>query len=308
MSDLQITRKANRGRLAKAGVQIKKDLPAWLLFLPCLFLLYTIIWNPMVRGIILSFFELKGYTPVQFAGLANFKRILSDTHFLQTLINTVQYVLWSLVIGFAPPVITAILLNEVVHCKGFFKFSIYFPVMVPSVAAALIWTFLYQPGEGGVLNMLLSYLHIPPSQWLENSALTIPLIVLFMTWKTFGSTTILFLANLQGINQDLYEASTIDGASAWTKLRVVTLPHLRGMLLLMFVRQIIGLFQVMTEPLTMTGGGPNNASMSLALQGYYYGFVYFQAGNALALGVVTFVLLMIVTAFYFKVERHTSDI
>jgi len=178
---------------------------------------------------------------------------------------------------------------------------------LPGVAASLIWYFLYQPGDGGVFNMLLGKLGAAPSQWLQDSNLSIQLIVVFMPWKGFGASTILYLATLQGVNQELYEASTLDGANLFVKIKHVLVPHLRGLILLMFVKQIIGVFQVMVEPMAMTGGGPNNASISLALQGYNYAFVYFQADYALALGVVTFVMLLILTAFYFKIENKYSD-
>ncbi|MEG2583884.1 MAG: sugar ABC transporter permease, partial [Oscillospiraceae bacterium] len=126
---------------------------AWLMLLPGLFLLYFMVWRPVVVGAGLSLFELKGYEPVKFIGLANYKRVLTDTLFIKTLFNTVQYVVWSLVIGFLPPIIVAIMLNEMVHGKAFFKFAIYFPVIVPTVAVSLIWYFLYQPDPNGLLNM-----------------------------------------------------------------------------------------------------------------------------------------------------------
>ncbi|MEG2670390.1 MAG: sugar ABC transporter permease, partial [Oscillospiraceae bacterium] len=106
-----------------------------------------------------------------------------------------------------------------------------------------------------------------------------------------------------GVNQELYEAATIDGAGFFVKLRYITFPYISPIMALLLVRQIIGVFQVMVEPMTMTGGGPNNASVSLGLQGYNYAFVYFQPERALALGVITFVILMGVTAYYFKINK-----
>ncbi|MEG2583893.1 MAG: sugar ABC transporter permease, partial [Oscillospiraceae bacterium] len=141
------------------------------------------------------------------------------------------------------------------------------------------------------------------SQWLQDKNLTIPLIITSMTWRGCGATMIMYLATLQGVNQELYEAATIDGAGFFVKLRYITFPYISPIMALLLVRQIIGVFQVMVEPMTMTGGGPNNASVSLGLQGYNYAFVYFQPERALALGVITFVILMGVTAYYFKINK-----
>ncbi|MEG1441977.1 MAG: sugar ABC transporter permease, partial [Oscillospiraceae bacterium] len=217
------------------------------------------------------------------------------------------YVFWSLVLGFLPPVILAIMLNETVHFKGFFKFSIYFPALVPTIAVALIWYFIYQPGEGGLLNMLLGKFGIPPNTWLQNSKQTIPLIVASMTWKGFGATTVMYYAALQGVNQELYEAAKIDGAGTLRRIWNIAISQIYPIMMLFLVKQVIGIFQVMIEPMTMTGGGPNNASMSLALQGYNYAFQYFQPQKALALGVVTFLFLLVLTVLYFKVDKKLES-
>lgn len=290
----------------KAIVTVRNNLSAWLLLIPSIFLFITIVWGPMISGIILSFFKMKGYDPIAFIGFNNYIEVLRDTGFIQTLINTFVYVFWSLLIGFVPPILIAIIINEMVHFKSFFKFAVYFPTMVPSVAGALLWYFMFQPGNAGILNLLLAKLGLPASQWLQNPHMTIPLIVTTMTWRGFGSTTILYIASLQGVNQELYESSMIDGANLWERLKNITIPQISGIILLMFVRQIIGVFQVMVEPMAMTDGGPSNASLSLNLQGYYYAFRYFRADKALALGVITFAMLMVLTVFYFKIKKKVE--
>lgn len=299
--------KCNKKLKKRKQLLTGRDLSSWAMLLPAIILLFFIVWRPMVQGISLSFFDMKGYTPTKFVGFENYKEVFSDYLFLKTLKNTFLYTFWSLIIGFLPPLIIAILLNEIMHGREFFKFSAYIPVMIPGMAASLIWTFLYQPGENGVLNIFLGKMGIPPQQWLQNGKYTIMLIVLYMTWRGFGTTTILYLSGLQGINKDLYEAATIDGASTWCKIKHVMLPQLKGLMLLMMIRQIITIFQIMEEPLAMTGGGPDNSSLSLGLQGYNYAFVYFQNGRALALGVVTFVILMVFTVIYHKVDNSYAE-
>ncbi|MEG2670147.1 MAG: sugar ABC transporter permease, partial [Oscillospiraceae bacterium] len=190
----------------------------WILLFPSVLLFYFFVWRPIATGIGLSFFRLENYHPVEFVGLHNYFDVMKDTLFIKTLWNTVGYVFWSLLIGYLPPIIIAILLNEVVHLKSLFKFSIYFPTIVPTVAAALIWYFMLMPGEGGIFNMFLGKLGLPPSQWLQDKNLTIPLIITSMTWRGCGATMIMYLATLQGVNQELYEAATIDGAGFFVKL------------------------------------------------------------------------------------------
>lgn len=294
----------NRNSVIKT---IKINWKQWLIILPSVLLFYFMVWRPIGVGTFLSFFKLQNYKPVEFTGLQNYKEVLFDTLFLQTLKNTVLYVLWSLIIGFLPPIILAVMLNEVVHCKSFFKFSIYLPVIVPSIAASLIWYFMYQAGEGGMLNMLIGKLGFAPSAWLQNQKMTIPLIIVSMTWRGCGSAMIMYLATLQGINQELYEAVRIDGGGLFRRLKTITLPHIMPVMLLLMIRQIIGVFQVMVEPMTMTGGGPDNASVSLSLQIYNYAFTYFQPERALALGVITFFLLIGITVFYFMADKKIGE-
>lgn len=293
----------------KGGIKglLQRNMAAWILLIPSVLLFYFFVWRPIGVGMVYSLFKLQNYAPVEFVGFKNYIDVLSDTLFIKTLLNSAKYVLWSFVIGFLPPVLLAVLINEIVHMNAFLKFAIYFPAITPAVAAALIWYFLYLPGDNGVLNLILGKFGIPPQEWLQNAKQTIPLIIVMMTWHGMGSTMLLYLASLQGINQELYEAAKIDGAGIPRRFTTVTMPAIFPIMLLSFVRQIIGVFQVLTEPMTMTDGGPNNASISLNLQTFKYAFQNFQPEKALALGVVTFIILMIVTCFYFKMQDKLGE-
>ena len=286
---------------------IKGNLSGWALILPSILLFCLIVWRPIIIGIGYSFFKLQGFEPVKFVGLENYITVLTDTNFLQTLKNTGVYVICSLIIGFPLPFICAVMMNEMIHAQGFFKVSTYLPVIIPGIASCLIWKLMYMDGNGGFLNMLLYFLGIGPMQWLSNKALAIPLIVIAMTWNGFGSTLIMHLATLQGINQELYEAARLDGAGFFKRIRYVLLPHMSGILLLLAIKQIISVFQVTEQPLVMTGGGPNGASMSLGLTNYFYAFKYSQFDRSLALGVITFLLLMVFTLIYFKMDNKIND-
>lgn len=279
------------------------DVRAWVLFLPTALILYFFMIRPIATGFWYSFHEMQGFTVKEFIGLDNYQTVLSDTQFPKVLMNTISYVIWSFIIGFIPPIAIAVMMNEMVHFKGWFKFSTYFPCIVPMVAATMLWYYMYMPDGSGLLNAILYKFGISPQGWLQNSALTIPLIIIMSTWKGFGATLILYLAALQGVNQELYEAALIDGAGFLRRIFFVTLPQIMGIVLLNAVRQVISVFQIMVEPMTMTGGGPNGASTSIALWAYRTAFIEFNAGTSLAIGAITFLILVILTIFYFFAER-----
>lgn len=289
-------------------MKIKKSISAWLLMLPALFALYFAIWRPQVMGFVWSFFKMNGYTPSGFVGLKNYMEVISNTQFNRTLLNTVQYVGWSLVIGFLPPIIMAIVLNEMKRGKGFFKTVLYIPAMLPMVSVLLMWYFIYYPDETGLLNIILGKFGIEPLTWLNNPDIAVILIIVTMTWSGMGGSMLLYFSALQTVNTELYEAAIIDGAGMMKRVRYVTIPQISGVLILNFVNQIISVFQVMGQPLAMTGGGPDNATMSLGLQLYNYAFVSGRTGHALALGGIMFVFLLVSTCFYFylnhKVEQN----
>ena len=279
----------------------------WVLLLPTVLSIIICHWNPVLKGVYMSFFRTRGYEAMEFVGLDNYLKVLTDSMFLQTLLNTCAYVFWSLILGALPPLILAICINEIVHGKQVFKVITYLPAVAPALAVSLIWLNIYSPSAGGLLNSVLSKLGLPLSQWLGDSKLTIPLIVISMTWSGYATTMLLYLSALQTVRQDLYEAAVIDGAGVWRRLFKITLPHVAPTMLLIIVRQIIGVFQIMDQPLVMTDGGPNGASLSLNLSAYKMAFTYMQVDRALALGVVSFVILLFATMFYFKLDKKLEE-
>lgn len=293
----------------KRKMCFKNELDAWILFAPAIIVLYLMIWRPTVLGIVWSFFKMNAYTPAEFCGFDNFKKVITHTQFFPTLWNTVKYVLWSLALGYLPPLILAVIVNEMVHFKSAFRVTIYLPVIIPGIAAMLMWYYIYYPDQTGLLNMLLIKMGMNPYGWLNNPRFTIPGIVIYSTWKAFGSTMLLYYAAVQGTSVELYEAALIDGAGPWKRAWNVTRPHLEGILLLNFVNQIISVFQIMEQPLAMTGGGPNGASISLGYQLYQYGFNSGGKGTAqaMALSVIMFLILIVFTIFYFWLNKRVED-
>lgn len=289
------------------GAKFKKNISAWCILLPSVILMCYIVWRPIFISLYYSLFKMQGYNLVEFVGLKNYVDVLTDSLFLKTLWNTVKYVLLSAVIGFPLPIILAVMLNEIVHMKGFFKISLYIPAIIPGIAVSMIWYYMYFPDPSGFLNMVRSFFGLEPAAWLQDGRYTILYIVISMTWQGMGGTMIMYLAGLSGINQDLYEASKIDGAGFFRKIWHVTIPQMRSIFILMAARQVISVFQVMEQPLAMTGGGPDNESITLALQTYQYAFDQFQMSKALSLSTVTFLLLMVFTIGYFWLEKKLDD-
>ncbi|MBR5152752.1 MAG: sugar ABC transporter permease [Clostridia bacterium] len=293
----------------KRKSSFRNDLDAWILMLPMVIILYIFVWRSTVLGGVWSLFKMQAYTVKEFCGLDNYVKVISHTQFLPTLWNTVQYVLWSLVIGYLPPLFIAIMINEIVHFKGGFRVLIYIPAVIPGIAAMLMWYFMYYPDQTGLLNMVLNKLGFESFGWLNNPDFTIVGIIIYNTWKAFAGTMLLYYATLQGVSVELYEAALIDGAGPFKRLWHVTRPAIEGLLLLNVVSQIISVFQIMEQPLAMTGGGPNGASTSLGYQLYQYGFNSGGkgTGQAMALGVITFLILICFTIFYFWLNKKVEN-
>lgn len=288
---------------------LRNNLDAWILMMPMIVILYLFVWRPTVLGAVWSFFRMRAYTVLDFCGFDNYVKVLTHTQFVPMLINTVKYVFWSFVIGFLPPLFIAIMINEMVHFKNAFRVIIYIPAVIPGIAAMLMWYFIYYPDKTGLLNMVLAKFGMQPHRWLNDPNFTIIGIIIYTTWKSFAGTMLLYYAALQGVSTELYEAALIDGAGPFKRLWNVTRPAIEGLLLLNVVRQIIGVFQIMQEPLAMTGGGPDGASTSLSYQLYQYGFNSGGkgTGQAMALGMIIFLILIVFTIFYFWLNRKVED-
>lgn len=286
---------------------IRKNIPGWALIVPTVLLFTFLVWRPIIMGVTYSFFDLQGFEPIEFAGFDNYKQVLKDTNFTKTLMNTFSYVVWSLIIGLPLPFVAAVMMNEMLHAKQYFKITTYLPAVLPAVATYLLWKLIYGESEGGLINSLLYFVGVQPLPFLASEVAVIPLLVIMMSWSGFGGTLIMYLATLQSVNNSLYEAARLDGAGFWRRFTTVTLPHCRGIILLLAVRQVISVFQVTEQPMVMTGGGPAGASLSLGLTNYFYAFKYGAMDKSLALGVITFCILVGLTIVYFMLDKKINE-
>lgn len=264
------------------------------------------IWYPLVYGIVLSFADTKGFNIVGFAGFSNYEWIFNDPAFVRSIGNGFVYVFWSLLIGFVIPIVLAVIINEIIQFKSFFRIALYFPTIVPVIATIIMWKFFMDPGEGGVLNSLAISMGAPTFGYLQEEWATIPLIILTLTWKSAGATTLIYIARLKGISQELYEAAEMDGAGIWHRFVHITMPQILNLGRLLLILQVLAVFQLLVEPMIMTGGGPNNASTSMLLVNYYYAFRDFRIGQAGAVGVIVNLILVALTFIYLRSTKENE--
>ena len=278
------------------------------MMLASLVLFSFFIWAPLLESVRLSFYRAQGVHLTEFIGVRNYADVFSHPDFMASLRNTFVYTLWSLVIGFIVPIVLAILINEIRGIgKSIVKVCVYIPNIIPGLAMVLLWGFIFRPGETGVLNVLLNKIGVGPQPWLTNSNWTIPLIVITMTWKGAGATTLLYIAALRGIDPQLYEAAVIEGAGIWKRIRYITIPCIYNLARILLILQIISVFQILYEPLVMTNGGPNNASISIMQLVFRFAFERIDYPKAAAVSVIISVILVILTALYFKIVKRQDN-
>ncbi|WP_313128801.1 carbohydrate ABC transporter permease [Anaerocolumna sp.] len=285
----------------------RKDGIGWLIMLPTILLFAFFVWEPLLESIRLSLYTAKGIRLEKFVGFENYIRVLKHPDFLAAFSNTFVYIFWSLIIGFFIPILLAVLITETTHFKSFFRVGIYFPNIMPGLATVLMWGFFFRPGSTGVLNIILGKIGIEPQVWLTNSKWTIPLIIIIMTWKGAGSTALIYMAGISNINPELYEAATIDGAGILSRIRYIILPGIFALGKTLLILQIISVFQIIYEPLVMTNGGPNNASISIMHLVYNYAFRDFNYPMAAALSVMMGIVLIILSGLYFKITASKEN-
>jgi len=284
----------------------QRNLIAYLFLLPALLVFSLFAWYPIVRGLISSFQRINLIDPPVWVGFENFRLLFIDPNFAVAWRNAGYYTLLGLLIGYFIPIILAILVNEMRHGKSYFRLAFYLPVILPPMAALILWKMGLYNSDWGLLNMGLKSLGLERILWLDSKQWAMFSLVVFSTWANAGGTLLLYLAALQGVPAHLYDAAEIDGANLVQRLLHITLPQIREVMLIMFVLQIIGTMQVFTEPFVMTGGGPANATLSIIMLIYRQAFSYGNYGVASASGFLLFVVLVIFSGFYLWLTRKFS--
>ncbi|MBC7958475.1 MAG: sugar ABC transporter permease [Vallitaleaceae bacterium] len=290
------------------NIKFIKNLTSWLFMIPSILLFTFYVWYPLLAGIRYSFFKMVGFKIVKFVGLDNYIHLVSNKDFIIAFKNTFTYAFWSIVLGYLVPIVIAIFLNELIHFKGLFRLGIYFPNIVPAVATYMMWNILMSPSEGGVFNTIIISMGFEPSNWLQDPKYSIPMIIVTMTWRAFGGTVLIYMASLQTISQDLYEAASVDGAGIWIKIRHITLPSILPLAKMLLLLQFIAVFQVMQEPLIMTDGGPLKSSTSLLLLNYFEAFRYNRIDKAATIGGLVSIMLFVISFIYLRITKSSEEV
>ena len=297
----------NKGRLVSRA-KTAGFAKAWLIMLPSLVLMTFFVWEPLFESVRMSLYKTRNVELVRFIGFDNYLSVMKKDDFLQALANTFSYTFWSLLIGFLLPIVLAVLIGETRRGKGFFRTVAYLPNMLPGLAVVILWSSFFSGGSTGVLNILLSAFDIPPQTYLTRAEWVIPIIIMIATWKGAGATALIYMASIAGISPELYEAATIDGASVWQRILHIMLPAIRKLTGTLLILQIISVFQIMYEPMVLTKGGPDNASLSLMQLMWQYAFGgAMNYGRASAVAVIVTIILLIMTAIYSYFNRKESD-
>ena len=280
---------------------MKRSLAGWMFAGPALLVIGVFFGLPVLSALALSLTDFDLYaladrSNLRFIGLDNYLELLRTPMFWKSLWNTTYFVVVGVPLSIAVSLGAALLLNApAARFRALYRTALFAPVVTTLVAVAVIWRYLFHTSYG-LVNWALGHAGISPVDWLGDPRWAMPTIILFAVWKNFGYNMVIFLAGLQAIPQDLYEAARIDGASGWRQFRHVTLPMLGPVLLLVGILSMAGYFQMFAEPYVMTQGGPLQSTVSVLYLMYEEGFKWWNLGNASAVAFLLFAIMTGITS------------
>lgn len=299
---VSLPRQRAAARPLKLTMEQRLRWTGFLFVLPALLHLALFKFYPMAQALLLSLFRYDLLNPPQFAGLGNYRALYENPLFHQSLGVSVKYTLgvaipeWFLALGLA------LLLNRAMTGRGVIRLAYFLPIAMSQIVVALVWKFLYHPH--GLINGLLEMASIGRINWLSEEATALPALMAIGVWRGVPLFSVVYLAGLQAIPGEYYEASTIDGAGPWQRFRYITLPLLRPTMLFVIVISLLMAMKFFTNPLVMTEGGPNGTTRVLPYFIYETGFAFFRMGEAAAASSVLFALAFLFTLVQFRLLRR----
>jgi len=282
---------------------------AWLFVTPAMIILGLFFLLPVVAALVLSvtdydLYALADIRNLRFVALENYWSLLQRPLFWSALGHTVYFVVVGVPLSLITSLGAAMLLNSpLARFKPFFRTALFAPVVTTVVAVAVIWRYLFNT-KYGLINYAFDAIGIPTVDWLGDPHWAMPTIILFAVWKNFGYNMIIFMAGLQAIPGDLYEAARIDGASAIAQFRHITLPMLKPTMVMVSILTVSGYFQLFAEPYVMTEGGPLQSTTSVLYLMYEEGFKWWNLGSASAVAFILFVIMFAVTATMLRLSKQ----
>jgi multiple sugar transport system permease protein len=282
---------------------LSEAVTAWLFLSPSLigFVIFTV--GPVIAAAVISVLKWNLFSSPTFAGLHNFEQLGPDPTFWSAFGNTAYFTFASVPLTLLVSLGLALLLNQGLRRVAAFRSLLLLPYATITVAVAFVWVWLYIPHDG-LVNTVLGWFGIDGPAWLVSDSWAMPALIIMSVWKSFGFGMVIFLAGLQAIPQQLYEAATVDGASPWQRFRNVTLPLLSPSTFFVVVTSVIGSFQVFDQALVMTNGGPGSHTTTLVMYIYQTGFQNYDEGYAAAQSLVLFAFIALITASQFLLQRR----
>jgi multiple sugar transport system permease protein len=299
------------GRIGSRSRVYDQNLIGWAFALPFVLVFVIFMAGPLVASALLSFTDfgladLRSPLGTDFIGLDNYAALFADRKFWTALLNTAYFVLVGVPLTLVLGLLIALGLNRgITKFRTLYRVGYYLPVVTSIVAIAVVWRFVLNPDQG-LLNMTLGRLGIEGPNWLADPVLAMPSIIAMAVWRNLGFAMIVFLAGLQTIPRELYEAASMDGAGRWHQLRHVTVPLLRPTILFITVVTTIGYLQLFEEPFVMTDGGPLDKTLSIAMFMYQEGFEFFHQGYAAAIAWILFLIVAVVAFVQFRILRSQT--
>ena len=282
----------------QSNINKNDGLTALIFILPAVLGTLIFIVIPVFFSFSLSFVDWDLLSPMKFVGLSNFKDVLTDSTFVQVLINTFVFAIASSVFAVIIPLVLACILNIKIRGSNFYKTAYFLPFITPMIVIAIVWQWVFDPNIG-LLNQIL-HTHI---KWLYDVRFAMPALITVSVWKLIGYNMIIFLSGLSTINQEVLEAAKIDGANSWQVFKNVTVPLLGPTIFFVIVITSISSFQVFDLIYVMTQGGPDNSTMVLVYSIYKYAFEYFDVGKASAIAYILFAIIFVLVLCQWKLRK-----
>lgn len=273
----------------------QNSIGSYILVSPYLLHVLVFVLFPVGFSLFLTFHEWNIIGPMKFVGLANYEKLFADQYFFKSIRNTLVFLLIHIPLQIAVSLAIAVILNQKLWFRAFFRGAFFMPVVVSGVVITIMWQQMYGY-EMGTINSFLMWLGFEKVGWLIDPAWAMPSIAIMATWKNVGLYIILFLVGLQSVPKSLYEAADLEGANKWQQFRFITIPVINPTIVMVIILSTIGGFSLFIEPYVMTGGGPLNSTLSSVLYIYKQGFFYYHMGYAATLGLV-FALVILFVVF-----------
>lgn len=263
------------------------------------FALFTIV--PVITAFVLSLTNYDIISQFEFVGIKNYLNLFADRRFLQALQNTIYFSVLTVPVGIVLAFLVAVLLNKKIRGVKIIRTLVFVPVITSTVAVSLVWGMLYEDNSG-LLNIMLNAVGLKSVGWLTDPKVAMISIAIMSIWKNLGYNMTIYLAGLQGVPEELYEAATIDGANGFQKMIRITVPMLHPTTYFITLTSLIGSLQVFDQVSIMTQGGPVNSTTTIAMYLYNFGFKFFKMGYACAAAYVLFILVFVVSV----IQNHFS--